>query len=107
MLLFQVVVQQPIVLQPVPFWESPAFTSAIVVLLGILGAYFQGKMAAKVNTTAEKVATIETHTNGMLSALQVRIDTQRAEAIHLAAVAQKDREIAELMKKLEESKPKP
>jgi hypothetical protein len=79
---------------PVPFWESPAFTTAIVLLVGAVIAYFQSRTNAKVNTTAEKVATIETHTNGMLTALQTKVDTQNVEAQHLAEVTDLNKKIA-------------
>jgi hypothetical protein len=79
---------------PVPFWDSPAFTSAAVVLVGVIIAYLQNKTKAKVDDTASKVATIETHTNGMLTALQNKVDTQDLNAKHLAEITEKDRLLA-------------
>ena len=81
---------------PVPFWESSAFTTAVVLLIGAVMAYFQSRTTAKVDKTAAKVDTIETHTNGMLTALQNKVDLQEKDRMHLAEITEKDKQIASL-----------
>src|ERR1700691_1271445 len=46
--------------------------------------------------TAAKVQTIETHTNGMLVALQTKVDAQDTAARNLAEITAKDKQIAAL-----------
>jgi|ERR1700691_2130959 len=46
--------------------------------------------------TAAKVDTIETHTNGMLTALQGKVDAQDLAAKNLADMTAKDKQIAAL-----------
>jgi hypothetical protein len=49
--------------------------------------------------TAAKVDTIETHTNGMLTALQVKVDAQDLAAQNLANITEKDKQIAAMIPK--------
>jgi hypothetical protein len=86
---------------PIPFWDSPLFTNAILALIAAVIIYLQTKTNAKVDKTADKVAVIETHTNGMLTALQTTVDSQKTEAMHVAAMTEKDKEIAALTPKPE------
>lgn len=84
---------------PTPFWDSPAFTTAAVLLMGAIIAYIQSRIASKQDRIAQKVETVEKHTNGMLSALQAKVDTQQSDATHLAEITEKDKQIAALTPK--------
>ena len=96
---------------PVPFWDSPAFTTAMVLLMGAVVSLIQywvkARTDAKVQLLADhtakiggKVDVIEQHTNGMLTALQTKVDTQEKDRVTTAAATEKDKEIA-LLKKSE------
>jgi hypothetical protein len=76
---------------PVHFWDAPAFTTALELLvLAVIGA-LQVWVAAKVKT-------IETHTNGMLTSLQTKVDAQNTLRETTATDTQKNIEIALLKK---------
>jgi hypothetical protein len=94
---------------PVPFWDSPAFTTAMVLLVGafvsIIQYWIKSRTDAKVQALAEhnaqimgKVDVIEKHTNGMLTALQTKVDSQERERVTTAEATEKDKEIAMLKK---------
>ena len=56
----------------------------------------QDTMKAVQANTADKVDTIVGHTNGIVTALQTTINTQVTAAQHVAEIADKDRQIAQL-----------
>lgn len=81
---------------PTPFWDSPAFTTAAVLLMGALYSGIQLWVKSKQDDMAKKVEKIETHTNGMLSALQGKVDAAELARINQEQLTQKDIKIAEL-----------
>jgi hypothetical protein len=95
--------------QSVPFWDSPAFTTAMVLFMGavvsLIQYWIKARTDAKVQALAEHTAmikgqvdVIEKHTNGMLTALQTKVDTQERERQTTAVNTEKDKEIALLKK---------
>jgi len=89
------------IIQPESFWASRGFTDALTGLVIAVTGYISvivGRVKVKQDETAEKVKTIETHTNGMLTALQTKIDVQDATAQHIAELTTKDKQIAQLTK---------
>ena len=84
---------------PVHFWDSPAFTTTVVALFLAIIGYLQSKTSKKVDAIDTRTSTIEKHTNGMLTALQTKVDTQQSDAVHLAEITDKDKQIAALSPK--------
>jgi hypothetical protein len=92
--------------QPVPIWDQPLFGNILMGLIAALTAYILKKTAnmeatldaikPKTDVTADKVAVIETHTNGMLRELQSKVDAASIAKDIQAVITKKDIEIAEL-----------
>ena len=81
---------------PVPgsFWSNPAFIIAMVTLMTAFG----GLITALTSWVAFKVKTIETHTNGMLTTLQQKVDDQNVLREATKVLTDKNIEIAALKK---------
>jgi hypothetical protein len=88
---------------------TPYLVAFLIICLAAAGLVVKSwatnlaaKLAANHATqlaTAAKVDTIETHTNGMLTALQGKVDAQDLAAKNLADITARDKQIADLTPK--------
>lgn len=83
---------------PIPFWDSPAFTNALVVFLYAIVGWVKWVQSRN----SKKLGNIEENTNGINDNLKKTIEKQTKDAADLAVVTEADKQEA-LKKKGEES----